>query len=216
MARDATRRNANLITIAIVGAISAQEDNVEKSNEAQGLISIRECAGQFAAAYAEHGNDFPAFVEVATPVCARLLERPDLLTQGFSIGTHRATARLLYNDGELTIVVGHEPPQTPIPIHDHGMWEMLGLYRGRLDHSMYERLDDQSQPGFADLGEIDRRVMKAGDVICVPPPPHDLHGFTAMTQFTYLVAILPGWYDDVRSYFDVAGKSYYRQGRTPV
>ena len=41
-------------------------------------------------------RDFPAFVAAATPVCVRLLERPDLLTLGFSIGTHRAAARMRF------------------------------------------------------------------------------------------------------------------------
>jgi hypothetical protein len=182
----------------------------------QNLITLRECARRFTDAWEEHAADFPAFVEAATPACRALLERPDLLTLGFPIGTHRTPARLLYADVELSIVIGHEPANVTIPVHDHGMWEMLGLYRGRLEHRMYERDDDDSRPGHADLREVDSRQMEVGDVVCVPPPPHDLHGFTPQTDATFLVAILPGWYADVRRYFDVEAGTYYLQERTPV
>jgi hypothetical protein len=93
---------------------------------------------------------------------------------------------------------------------------MLGLYRGRLEHALYERDDDGARPGIAALREVDRRAMEPGDVVCVPPPPHDLHGFTPGTDATYLVAILPGWYADVRRYFDVEAGTYHLQERTPV
>lgn len=184
----------------------------------QQLITVRECARGFAEleAPAEGGEEFQAFVEAATPFLRRLLERPDLLTMGFATGTHRAETRLLYCDQELSIVAGHEPPQTPVPVHDHSMWEMLGLYRGGLDHALYERVDDLSTPGYAELEEIERRVLEPGDVVCVPPPPHDIHGFTALTDHTWLVAILPGWYPAVRRYFDPPRNAYHLQSRTPV
>jgi predicted metal-dependent enzyme (double-stranded beta helix superfamily) len=182
----------------------------------QEAISLRTAGREVAAAYDEYRDDFGSFVEVATPICRRLIERPDLPTLGFAIGTHRAPMQLLYNDGELSIIIAHEPFNEAIPVHDHGMWEMLGLWRGRLDHCMYRRVDDGTRPGYAELDEVDRLMMEPGDVICVPPPPHDLHGFTAQTDDTYLVAILPGWYNDVRRYFDVQRKSYFLRGRTPV
>ena len=126
----------------------------------QGLISIRECAQQFTELYSAHGDDFPSFIEAASPVCERLCQRPDLLTLGFPIGTHRTAMRLLYGDGDLSIIIAHEPRDIPVPIHDHGMWEMLGLYNGSLEHYMYERDDDGTIPGHADLREIDRHVMQ--------------------------------------------------------
>ncbi len=81
---------------------------------------------------------------------------------------------------------------------------------------MYERLDDGSTPGQAEIREIDSRVLEPGDVVVVPPPPHDLHGFNALTEDTWLVAFLPGWYKPVRRYFDVESKSYYEFANTPV
>jgi predicted metal-dependent enzyme (double-stranded beta helix superfamily) len=181
-----------------------------------GLITIRACAQRFIAAQAEHGDDFAAFVEAATPACRELMERPDLLTLGFQLGTHRTSIRLLYGDGDLSIIVAHEPPRLPIPVHDHGMWEMLGLYQGRLEHRLYERLDDDSRPGFSQVREIDRRTMTPGDVLCVPPAPNDVHGFTAETDDSYLVAILPGWYNRIRRYFDVDNDRYFLREWTPV
>ncbi len=181
-----------------------------------GLISIREAAHGFTEAYATHSDDFAGFVEEATPVCKRLIKRPDLLTLGFPLGTHRTALRLLYADGDLSIIIAEEPTGIPIPVHDHGMWEMLGLWRGRIEHYMYERLDDGTEPGVAELNEIERSVLEAGDVVCVPPPPHDIHGFTALEDLSYFVAILPGWYNNVRRYFDPERKSYLLYERTPV
>jgi predicted metal-dependent enzyme (double-stranded beta helix superfamily) len=184
----------------------------------QDLITVRECARGFADLDApnEGGTRFQAFVEAASPILNRLLERPDLLTMGFRTATHRIETRLLYCDGQLTIVAGHEPNGEPIPVHDHGMWEMLGLYRGTLDHTLYERSDGMEMPGHAELRQIDRRVMEPGEVVCVPPPPHDIHGFTAHTENTWLIAVLPGWYPAVRRYFEPATNSYFLQSWTPV
>jgi predicted metal-dependent enzyme (double-stranded beta helix superfamily) len=184
----------------------------------QDSISIRDCARAVAelAAPAEGGDEFRAFVDATTPVFQRLLQRPDLLAMGFAIGTHRVDVRLLYCDGQLSIVAGHEPPRHAVSIHDHSMWEMLGLYRGSLDHQLYERDDDLSRPGYAELREIERRSMEPGDVVCVPPPPHDIHGFTAQTDDTWLIAMLPGWYPDVRRYFEPERNAYYLQSRSPV
>jgi 3-mercaptopropionate dioxygenase len=182
----------------------------------EGLVSIRESAQGFIEAYTTHEDDFAGFVEAATPICKRLIQRPDLLTLGFPIGTHRTALRLLYGDGDLSIIIAEEPNDIPVPVHDHGMWEMLGLWRGRIEHYMYERLDDGSQPGIAELKEIERSMLEAGDVVCVPPPPHDIHGFTPVEEFSYFVAILPGWYNNVRRYFDPERNSYFLYGRTPV
>jgi predicted metal-dependent enzyme (double-stranded beta helix superfamily) len=182
------------------------------------LITVRECARSFVELDAplQGGPKFQGFVEAATPVFRRLLQRPDLLTMGFVTGTHRVPTRLLYCDGQLSIVAGQEPPRLPVAVHDHSMWEMLGLYRGTLDHTLYGRADDMTRPGYAELEVIDHRVMEPGDVICVPPPPHDIHGFTALRDNTWLVAILPGWYPNVRRYFEPERNIYYLQSQTPV
>jgi predicted metal-dependent enzyme (double-stranded beta helix superfamily) len=180
------------------------------------LPTIRDCALEIAEAMTQIQQAPARFLDIAEPACRRLLERPDLLTLGFPISTHRSTTRLLHADGNLTFVIGHEPPAEPIPVHDHGMWEILGLYQGALDHTLYRRLDDGSRPGRADLETVERRAMSPGDVVLVPPPPNDLHGFTPLTRHTYLVAILPGWYADQRRYFDIERGTYYFQGRTPV
>jgi predicted metal-dependent enzyme (double-stranded beta helix superfamily) len=181
------------------------------------VVSVRKCAQGLGGILAAHDGDLSGFVEEATPLVQRLLARPDLLTLGFPAGgTHRIPVRILYWDGDLTILAGHEPAHEDVPVHDHGMWEMLGLYAGSLDHRLYERLDDGSVPGYADLQLVDETRMEPGDIVCVPEPPNDVHGFTPQTHDTWLVAIVPGWYADTRRYFDPERSSYYLNARAPV
>jgi predicted metal-dependent enzyme (double-stranded beta helix superfamily) len=182
----------------------------------QELISVRDCGRGIAEAYDELRDDFATFTEVITPLCRRLLERPDLLTLGFPLGTHRTSLRLLYGDGELSTIIALEPLNYTVPVHDHSMWELLGLYSGRLEHTLYEHVRHDLPPGHAELKEIDRRIMEPGDIVMVPEAPNDVHGFTALEEHSYLVAILPGWYARTRKYFDFKRKTYSFREFTPV
>lgn len=59
-------------------------------------------------------------------------------------------------------------PGVPVPVHDHGAWAVVGVYRGRECETRYRRLDDGSDPGRAKL-EVDRMfVNPRGSVTVVP------------------------------------------------
>jgi predicted metal-dependent enzyme (double-stranded beta helix superfamily) len=54
----------------------------------------------------------------------------------------------LYFDGELSILLYQVPKGKTIPPHDHGIWETLSVYRGRMKH-VVTSADDGLVPGMS-------------------------------------------------------------------
>lgn len=173
------------------------------------LYTIRRCAHDLIDLLAEHGNDIAAAEKEAVPVLQRLMRRPDLLDLGVKRdGNHTGESLWLYYDHELSIMTARMPQGTSVPVHNHGTWEVVGVYRGAIKYTMYERADDRTQPYFADLRVVDDRIMRPQDVSICPPPPHDIHGFTALTDDTYIVAIVGGTFAAIREYYNPHEKYY--------
>ena len=105
------------------------------------------------------------------------------------------------------------PKGRTIPAHDHGIWETLSVYRGRLRHIVYARTDDGRVPGVADLRVEEDAVLRVGDFAIVTPPA-DIHSFTALDDGTYGITVVNGAYKAERHYYDpVAGTYEVRAGR---
>ena len=179
-------------------------------------ITVRRCAREISDAL-ETIDDFDSLTASTGASLVKLMERPDLLCNAFPVRTHRIPIWLLYCDAELTLLIGREEAHVTVPIHDHGTWEMLGIYRGKIDHSRYERLDSGEEAGsHAELREVERRTMERGETVLLPKPPHDIHSFTALADDTLVLAVIPGWYPGYRRYFDLETNSYFMEPRTPV
>ncbi len=59
--------------------------------------------------------------------------------------------------------------------HNHKTWAVVVGMEGSEQEANYERLDDGSRPGFADLKAGETQVMKAGDVArCYPEHIHSV------------------------------------------
>jgi predicted metal-dependent enzyme (double-stranded beta helix superfamily) len=139
----------------------------------------------------------------------RLLARPDLPDLGVRRdGNHTGDSLWLYYDHELSIMLARMEKGVAIPVHNHGTWEVVAVYQGEIKYTMYERADDMSKPGFADLKVVDDRVMKSGDVSVCPPPPNDVHGFTALSDDLMIMAIVGGNFAPIRQYYQPDQKSY--------
>jgi predicted metal-dependent enzyme (double-stranded beta helix superfamily) len=175
---------------------------------------IRDCANAIALAIARHGSDSAGLAPDIEAALRELMHEPDLLERGIAReGNNVAFSRYLYFDGELSILIYEVPKGRPIPPHDHGIWETLSVYRGRLRHVVYERLDDASVPGVANLRIKDDRVLERGDFAIVAPPS-DIHGFTALDDDTYGITVVNGAYQAQRHYYDPdAGTYVVKQGR---
>jgi predicted metal-dependent enzyme (double-stranded beta helix superfamily) len=173
--------------------------------------SPKRCAIEIAALL-EESPDFTHFADAVIESVQRLLGRHDLVARGIPRrANHAADSAYLYYDEDLSITIARMPNGHPVPIHDHGVWQILGLYRGSMDHVLYERTDDGTRPGLAELKITDERTIASGDVVVMRPPPCDIHEFTALSPDTYILAIVPGDYCEVRKYFDPETSTYFER-----
>lgn len=171
--------------------------------------TIRDLAQEVQRQIAIHGNDGPKLIEALNGPITRIL-KSDLSDVGVKReGNHIDESRYLYYDGEMSITFDHMPEGKDIPPHDHGIWEALAVYSGRLRHTVYDRKDDGTKDGYAELEVIDDRVLEPQEMAIVAPPA-EIHGFTALTGDTWTVTVVGGKYKLDRSYYNPDENSYVR------
>jgi predicted metal-dependent enzyme (double-stranded beta helix superfamily) len=169
---------------------------------------VRATALQLIKEIERHAKDELKLRAGVTRSVRALLERPDLLSLGvYRKGNHITNSKYLYYDGRLQLTLDQFPKDKTVPPHDHGTWEALAIYRGRVKHTVYERVDDGSKPGFAELKIVDDRILEHGDVAMVVPPS-EIHAFTALTDDTYSLTIIGDHYKPERRYYNAEEKSY--------
>jgi predicted metal-dependent enzyme (double-stranded beta helix superfamily) len=66
-------------------------------------------------------------------------------------------------------------PGQSTPVHDHSAWGVMGIVENELEEVTYERLDDGSREGYAELREAHGRMVGAGSVSYVLPPYEEIH-----------------------------------------
>jgi predicted metal-dependent enzyme (double-stranded beta helix superfamily) len=124
-------------------------------------------------------------------------------------GSGRTSAGWLYYDCDVRVVRGRMPAgfaQTP---HNHGSWNIFGVYRGAVHYRSYRRLDDRSRRYFADLEVAEDRVMADGDVTLLPAPPDDIHSVTALAPITTSLLVARGPFDAVREQYLPEHHAYF-------
>ena len=170
--------------------------------------AVRDCARAIVDAIARRGDDSVGLGADIKASIAALIAQPDLLERGIPrVGNNVAFSRYLYFDGDLSILLYEVPQGQSIPAHDHGIWETLSVYRGRIRHVVYERVDDGAVPGVADLRVKEDRILERGDFAIVAPPA-DIHSFTALTDETYGITVVSGAYKADRHYYQPEQKTY--------
>ena len=145
----------------------------------------------------------------------QIVARTDLLENAMPrAGNNVAESWFLYFDGNMSIVLFKVPQAPAVQPHDHGIWETLFVYRGKIRHTVYQRADDGSQLGRAHLMEVDSALLGPGEFALVAPPK-DIHGFHAVEDDTYGITVSMGAYKPERLYFDLSAGSYeVRRPRT--
>jgi predicted metal-dependent enzyme (double-stranded beta helix superfamily)/catechol 2,3-dioxygenase-like lactoylglutathione lyase family enzyme len=78
-------------------------------------------------------------------------------------------------DASLSVMAMVVPAAVATPVHDHRAWGLVGVYQGRQREKVYRRLDDGSQPDFADLQQVAENILAAGDITTLLPPEGDIH-----------------------------------------
>ena len=178
--------------------------------QTQDSYTIRDLADEVRRQMAVHGSDGPKLLEALRAPLTRILGS-DLSGVGVKReGNHIDESRYLYYDGEMSITFDHLPKDKDIPPHDHGIWEAMAIYSGQLRHTVYDRKDDGSREGYAELEVIDDRVLERRDMAIVAPPA-EIHSFTALTDDTWSVTVVGGRYKDDRAYYNPDDNSYVRR-----
>lgn len=87
----------------------------------------------------------------------------------------RQSTPLYTDESGLTLVRARFGPEAMTPIHNHGSWGIVGVYRGRDRYQIWRRLDDGTVAGQARIELVDELILGPGDVVIMPNPPQDLH-----------------------------------------
>ena len=69
------------------------------------------------------------------------------------------------------------PAGAATPVHDHGSWGLVGLYRGTQDEELF-----REEPEGLEL--IERRTLEPGDMYTLLPPRNDVHRVRTTSQET--------------------------------
>jgi len=79
-------------------------------------------------------------------------------------------AQLLHEeqDHALAVLVASWMPGRGAPPHDHGVWAIVAGVDGSERNTFFERIDDRSRPGYAELRAIGQQVLGPGDVLAMP------------------------------------------------
>ena len=172
--------------------------------------SIRACAHQLIELVDKVGNDVLAEEAAINDAMRELLALPALDTMVATpvrADTHSGIGWIYY-DGDVRIVRGVMPAGMHLYPHNHGGWNLFGVYRGAVHYRSYRRVDDGSIPYHAELALVEDRVMRDGDVTVLPGPPHDIHGVIGLAPSTTTILVARGFFAPAREQYDPDRNTY--------
>jgi len=158
--------------------------------------------------------------EKMTPLLRELLADPAVKEQSMkwpdcSQGGERAENLLFYEDPDYKFVINGliKAPKTRTQIHDHAHnWTLYGVLDGAETIMRYERVDDRSKPGYAEIRGISKLRAGPGEVDLVRP--WEIHAEASGEERTVAIIVraekaggfLQGRYDPVnRKYWQGYG-----------
>ena len=149
--------------------------------------------------------------EKMTPLLQELLADPAVKEQSknwpdCSQGGERAENLLFYEDPDYKFVINGliKAPKTRTQIHDHAHnWTLYGVLDGTETIIRYERVDDRSQPDYAEIRGISKLRAGPGEVDLVRP--WEIHAEASGEERTVAIIVraekaggfLQGRYDPV-------------------
>ncbi len=90
-------------------------------------------------------------------------------------GNETYARRLVHRDPQhrFVVVAMTWGPGQQTPVHDHGTWGIIGMLQGDIAAWVYQRRDDGSQEGYAELEEHGYIESGPGAILPVVLPPDD-------------------------------------------
>ena|ERR1043166_2493570 len=112
-----------------------------------------------------------------TPLLQDLLADENVRQQsknwpGCAQGSDRAENLLFYEDPDYKFVINGliKAPKTRTQIHDHAHnWTLYGVLDGSESIERYERIDDRSNPDYAEIRQTENVSVGPGNIDLVPP-----------------------------------------------
>jgi predicted metal-dependent enzyme (double-stranded beta helix superfamily) len=78
-------------------------------------------------------------------------------------------------DGTLALMLARFPHESETPIHNHNSWGVVCVVAGRDRYVAWQRVDDASRSGHAQVKIAWERVLDPGDVVDFADSPDDIH-----------------------------------------
>ena len=142
--------------------------------------TVEEFVAEVKSVLAEHGVTNASLEEISRKM-QELSKRPDLMELGTwrpptpggnTIGGYRLHAE---PDDTLIVSVSKFSHERPTPVHTHNTWGVLCGYKGVDRYVQYDRVDDGSEEGHAQLKEVINRTITQGDAVWWLEYPQDIH-----------------------------------------
>ncbi len=124
-------------------------------------------------------------VEIVRDRCRTLLKRGLDLKDEFRVVVPGQYSRnLVYRDprGLFVILALLWKPETASAVHDHASWGVMGTFESAIEITNYDRVDDGSTPGMAQVREREVLPSGEGNVEVVIPPRVDIHRMANPTK----------------------------------
>jgi hypothetical protein len=122
-----------------------------------------------------------------------LSKRDDLLRSGLALGPADASTQnyVLWREApHIFLGLAQFDEHYVSPVHEHdNYWVIASGYRGHDRWDMYERVDDGSVPGHADLRMYDQFDLPPGKTAVMQPPPRSIHSHNNQYSGTTLELI---------------------------
>ena len=145
---------------------------------------------------------------IGTNLRRLVMEGGDLTQQGDPSPSGQGRQLYVDSDGAFRIGVGYFPPEEPTPVHSHHHWGVECVIDGEERFTVWERTDDNSHPGKAELKIISDGQITRGDVRVWYDPPRNVHRQWAKGDQPVCVVILMGGDGQRQHHFNLEEGTY--------
>jgi predicted metal-dependent enzyme (double-stranded beta helix superfamily) len=158
----------------------------------------------------DHHPAMPIIVREASALTKQLVADERWLAEEYRTPGQDSYARhLLHRDPRnrfIVLALVWQPGQAT-PIHDHSCWGVMGLLQNSLEECGYDRLDDGSRRGFAELQQSRGSEVGRGSVAYLLPPYEEIHRIGNISDKpTVSIHIYGRDLDEVNVFDTVTGK----------